>query len=174
MLTNSHFVDRTDQKLRFAKIQLEELRNHPSRNTGDDFERSHHESVLFHLYGALDAFLQELNIYWKCGVALEKVSRLSLSNHFAKQGRKSKILSELTACENAPGSELATAKELRHYVTHRGGLPMQHYFNGPSNLVHPITREELKLDSIEVLEGWLNEIATRLEDWRTRAQNGED
>lgn len=169
----SYFVGRTDQKLRFARIQLEELRNHPSRNTGDDFGRSHHESVLFHMYGALDAFLQELNIYCNCGVALEKVSRKNLSHHLTKHGRQSKILSELTTIETVPGSALSTAKEFRHYATHRGGLPMQHYFNGPSNLVHPITREEIQLDSIAVLEGWLNEVATRLQDWRTRAENGD-
>lgn len=171
MHTLSYFVGRTDQKLRFARLQLEELRSHPSRNSGDDFERSHHESVLFHLYGSVDAFLQELNIYCGCSIALDKVSRKTLTNCLAKHCRQSKILIDLVASEAVPGSALATVKEFRHYATHCGGLPMQHYLNGPSNLVHPVTRAELKQDSIAVLESWLNEVAARIQDWRTRAQN---
>ena len=69
MATLDYFISRTEQKLRFARIHIDELRTHTTRNTGDDFERSHHESFLFHLYGASDAFLQELNIYYSCGLS---------------------------------------------------------------------------------------------------------
>ena len=36
-----YFVERTDQKLRFSRIHLDELRGHPTRNSGADFERAH-------------------------------------------------------------------------------------------------------------------------------------
>ena len=173
MHTLDYLISRTDQKLRFARIHVDELRGHPSRNTGDDFERSHHESFLFHLYGAVDAFLQELNLYCNCGLALEKVSREALKKTLEKQGRISKILSELAAGEAVSGSALATAKQFRHYAMHRGGLPMQHYMNGPSNLVHPITRLELQADSISVFDSWLGQITTSLNNWRTNAQQGD-
>lgn len=167
-----YFVSRTDQKLRFAKIQLDELWNHSSRNSGDDFERSHHESFLFHLYGAVDAFLQELNFYCDCGIALQKVSRQTLTICLRSRGRTSAILAELTDCEAVQGSALATAKQFRHHAAHRGGLPMQHYFNGPSNLVHPTTRVEIAQDSVSVLDGWLVDISQQLQSWRVRAQSG--
>lgn len=33
--------DRTDAKLRYARIHLEELKSHPQIGSGDDFERAH-------------------------------------------------------------------------------------------------------------------------------------
>ena len=58
---------RTDAKLRYAKIHLDELATLPIRN-GDDFDRAHQESFLFHLFGVRDAFLAELNHYYRCGL----------------------------------------------------------------------------------------------------------
>jgi hypothetical protein len=58
---------RTDAKLRYAKIHLDELAALPIRN-GDDFDRAHQESFLFHLFGVRDAFLAELNHYYRCGL----------------------------------------------------------------------------------------------------------
>lgn len=55
--------ERTNAKLRYARIHLNELRLYQRKGSGDDFERSHQESFFFHLFGALDAFLQELNLY---------------------------------------------------------------------------------------------------------------
>lgn len=47
---------RTDAKLRFAEVHLKELLALP-RLSGDDFDRAHQESYLYHLIGAKDAFL---------------------------------------------------------------------------------------------------------------------
>jgi hypothetical protein len=60
---------RTDAKLRYAKIHLDELAALPIRN-GGDFDRAHQESFLFHLFGARDAFLAELNHYYAIAVHL--------------------------------------------------------------------------------------------------------
>ena len=57
-----HFVGRTDAKLRYAKLILDELSNDPERGRGQDFERAHQEAFLFQLAGVVDAFLQELNV----------------------------------------------------------------------------------------------------------------
>lgn len=52
--------ERTDAKLRYAALHLDELK---SKDTGggDDFARAHQESFLFHLIGAKESFLLELN-----------------------------------------------------------------------------------------------------------------
>jgi hypothetical protein len=163
------FAARTAQKLRFAQIVLDELNAHPSQNSGDDFERSHHEAFFFHFYGAIDAFLQELNIYYACGLRIEQVSRRTLAEILKSRTLESAELNELAKLENEPESYLAMAKEIRHYVTHRGGLPMAHYFNGPSNLVHPVTRKEFKVDTLELLRGWLARLGALLDGFRTNA-----
>ena len=168
-----YFVHRTNQKLRFARLQLNELRTHASRNTGDDFERSHHESFFFHLYGAADAFLQEINIYYECGLSVEKVSRRQLEASLRKRNLVSKELLELEAAERGDSGNLSDAREFRHHSAHRGGIPMQHYLNGPSNLVNPTTRSEMATDSIELLGQWLIEMEVLLGKLRaTAAKHG--
>jgi hypothetical protein len=58
--------DRTDAKLRYAKLHLEELQA-VKRLNGDDLERSHEEAFLYHLFGARDALLSEINLYYAAG-----------------------------------------------------------------------------------------------------------
>ena len=60
--------ERTHQKLRFARLHLEELKNLSPPASGNDFERAHHEAFLTQLFGSYDAFLQELNILLDCGL----------------------------------------------------------------------------------------------------------
>lgn len=60
-------------------------------------------------------------------------------------------LAEIENIEAMEHSFLCIAKNMRNYVTHRGGLPMAHYLNGPSSIVHPINRTEFEIDSLELL-----------------------
>ena len=173
MPTLDYFVSRTNQKLSFARVHLDELRIHPSRNTGDDFERSHHESFFFHLYGAVDAFLQEINIYYSCGLPVDKVTRDALKVNLKRKNCVCPELSELEAAESNQGGSLANAKEFRHHVAHRGGIPMQHYLNGPSNLVNPTTRVELAMDSIKLLDQWFEQLSNLLDKLRTCRVEGQ-
>ena len=173
MSTLEYYVERTDQKLRFARIHVEELRTNPSRNTGDDFERSHHEAFLAQFYGATDAFLQELNIYYSAQLPVDKVSRRAMAERLQKMSVTSKELDELARLEGDAEGYISIAKELRHHATHRGGIPMQHYFNGPSNLVHPSTREELQTDCVELFSGWLDRLIALLGGFRATAAAGD-
>jgi hypothetical protein len=74
-------------------------------------------------------------------------------------------LAELDDLEREQEHYLGIAKDIRHFVTHRGGLPMKHYFNGPSNLVHPVTGKEFESDSIALLDGWVQRLDVLLERW---------
>ena len=56
------YKERTEGKLRYAKVHLDELIVCPRDSPYDDFQRAHCESFLFHLIGARDSFLQEINI----------------------------------------------------------------------------------------------------------------
>ena len=70
--------ERADSKLRFADLHLDEILESDSRGTGDDFEISHEESCLFHIVGAKDAFLQEINESYDLGVELCNVKEGSI------------------------------------------------------------------------------------------------
>lgn len=88
---------RTTQKLRFAQIVIDELRTHPSRHTGNDFERSHHEAFLFHLYGAVDAFLHEINAHYAGGLAAHEVRFTALLRVFRQRQQQCPELQEIAA-----------------------------------------------------------------------------
>jgi hypothetical protein len=167
MPTLAQLIARTEQKISYARLILDELEPHPSRHTGDSFERSHIEAFLFHFYGVVDAFLQEINAERRCGLALENVTRRTLRERLASLQITSREFDAVNTLEATPDSYLALAKEMRHFVTHRGGLPMAHYFNGPTNLVHPVTRNEFSVDSIELLRSWLSELETLLHGLRS-------
>ena len=167
MPTLADLIARTEQKIAYARLILDELEPHPSRHSGDSFERSHLEAFFFHFYGAVDAFLQEINVQYECGLSLENVSSRTLKAKFASLKITSTEFEELCAFERAADSYLALAKEMRHFVTHRGGLPMAHHFNGPTNLVHPVTRKEFTVDSIGLLRSWLNQLETLLHGLRS-------
>ncbi len=77
----------TDSKLRYAQIYLDELKN--SEISGSDSEKAHQESFLFHLNGAVDAFLAEINEIYDLGI---KAKNLSIKNlKAAKSGSKKSI-----------------------------------------------------------------------------------
>jgi len=69
---------RTDAKLLYADIHLAEL-SIRGTNGGTGFDRAFQESFLFHLLGAKDAFLIELNAYYSGGLSKSALSPGALS-----------------------------------------------------------------------------------------------
>jgi hypothetical protein len=113
---------RTDAKLRYAKIHLDELAALAVRS-GDDFDRAHQESFLFHLFGARDAFLAELNHYYACGLPQDHLSVGKLRESLQGRGLKSPELAELYKLEQTDGSWFQYTKDLRDHSTHVQGVP---------------------------------------------------
>lgn len=114
---------RTNAKLRFADVMLKELERLPGCS-GDDFDRSHQEAFLFHLLGALDGFLAEINCYYSCNLAGDGISPGKLRNAIvATKGESAPELKELYRLEQLHGSWLSHAKAMRDHSTHRGGVP---------------------------------------------------
>lgn len=162
--------DRTRAKLRFARLHLDELRLHHRKGSGDDFERSHIESFLFHFFGARDAFLQELNLYYDCGLELHEVSVRRLNDCFKKKGVNCTELEELSALEAEQGSWLHNAKEMRDHSTHRHSVPRVFHVGGPEggevHLKHPKTGESLKEDFVITFEEWCEKMEKLLDKLR--------
>jgi len=117
--------DRTDAKLRYARIHFEELEQ--AGYGGSDFERAHLESCLFHLIGARDAFLAELLQYY----GFQKTENLTLGKVrelLATKNRRSTEIAELYLLENdQAGSWYSDMKKFRDHVAHNG--PAAHHFS---------------------------------------------
>src|SRR5271157_2334472 len=110
---------RTEAKLRYAEVHLVEIEQMPRRN-GDDFDRAHQESFLFHLKGSLEAFLAEINCYYACNLPDGDITPGSLRKVIkAGKGDNAPELKELYTIENLQGSWLSHANAMRDHSTHR-------------------------------------------------------
>lgn len=129
--------ERTDAKLRYAQLHLDQLRAHQPLN-GDDFDRSHEESFLFHLLGTRDVFQAELG---------------------AAKGRKS---SEYLRVEKLAEPWFKKAAKLRNHSTHAQGLKRQYHLGGPDHQKVKIKDPDTELLSadhiIDEFDEWLHEM----------------
>jgi len=165
---------RTDAKLRYAKIYLDKLLS-MDRHNGDDHERAHQESFLYHLLGAKEAFLQELNVYYSCALSQSSVSPGKLREELKNRGIKSKELSELYMLENDKTSWLYHAKEMRNHSTHISGVSRVFYAGGEDDgKVHfkdPSTFEEIHNHFADEFIQWYENMEKLLERLRVSAIN---
>jgi len=161
--------DRTEAKLRYAVVHLEELRG--SERRGDDFERAHQESFLFHLIGARDAYLQELNLFHGRGLHLEDVSRWKLEKALRDKGTQSKALEKLTELENDLESWLSRAKEMRDHSTHRHSVPRLYHVGGEKHgevfLTDTRSGNSVEQDYLRMFEQWVIEMRSLIEELRS-------
>jgi len=118
--------ERTDAKLRYAAIHLDELKERRGigRADGSDWERAHQESFLFHLFGVRDALLQEINFFHECGLMPHDVNKRKLTKRLAKMGIQSQAFRTLTRLEGMKSSWISIAARMRNVFTHQKGLPL--------------------------------------------------
>jgi len=163
---------RADAKLSYAKIHLDELKSLGTLS-GSDFDRAHQESFLFHLLGAKDAFLIELNAYY--GVDLPK-NDLTIGKLRKKQIARQKDYAEVTALselEKDKNSWLLHAKEMRDHSTHVSGVPRTFHCGGPTDgevwLRLPQTGRPIERHFAEEFDAWVSNMRELLERLRSSA-----
>ncbi|MDP1991773.1 MAG: hypothetical protein Q8K00_12215 [Syntrophales bacterium] len=165
--------ERTDAKLRYAALHLEELRLYPRRGSGDDFERSHQEAFLYQLIGARDAFLQELNLYYRCGLTSQQVRSASIEKCMRTQNRLYTELQTLRALETDATSWLNIAKEMRDHSTHRHSVPRVFHVGGENDgsitLQDPRNKAHVPGDQIDVFASWQVKMADLVKRLRASA-----
>lgn len=164
---------RTDAKLRYAEVQLVDIERLPRRN-GDDYERSHQEAFLFHLKGAVETFLAEVNCYYGCGLPSDGISPGKLREVLVKRtGSNAPELAELHKLENLEDSWLGHAATMRDHSTHRGGVPRVIHLGGALDgvtyLKNPETGAVIEADYPQVFRGWLSDAAGVIQRLRTSA-----
>ena len=165
---------RTNAKLKYAGIHLEEITSRQEKGSADDFERAHEESFLFHLIGTKDSFLQEINAAYKLELPLYKVKEDELRRALKANSVESPALNEIVRLEEKlevdKAGWLAVAIEIRNRGTHRSNIPrILHGSTRKENvyenkakvfLTNPLTGQPIETD-IPVL---LQEYLTNMED----------
>ncbi len=171
------FILRTECKIKYARFHLEYLwkpLNNP-KNSKDILD-SFHESFLFHLVGIKDAFLQELNFYYRIFLKPSKVSILNLKRKLDLNEVSSPEIDEMILLEKDKAQRLNLAFSLRNYTTHRTNFPYEFCISpgeerGRIILYHrrPYTLEKWPEESQEFYENCLNDITGYITRWRESA-----
>jgi len=168
--------ERTDAKLRYARVHLTELKMIPRR--GSDFDTAHQESFLFHLFGVRDTLLQEINIFHSCGLPIEKVTRRQLENVFRNAGLTSPALDALIELEDDPNSWLSGAAEMRHQSTHRKNVPRLYHLVGDNDgkvfLTDTRKGERIEKDFVALFDEWLKEMQDLVEGLHAKMPGAEN
>jgi hypothetical protein len=121
----SAYRERTDAKLRYAKIHLEELRTYSNAYSNDDWENAHQESTFFHLTGAVEGILHEINDGYSLGLNPRDVERGKVRDRLKKRNQSSPAFDYITGLrpfgkeELAPKSWLTLLFAWRNYSGHQ-------------------------------------------------------
>ncbi len=151
-----------------AGVHLEELCN--SERRGDDYDRAHQESFLFHLIGTVDAYLQELNLFHECYLPLTSVTVRKLEKALEKKATHSMALEKLAKLEKDKGSWLGRAKEMRNHSMHRHSVSRTYYVGGEKSgevrLANPRSGKLDEKDYLEMFHQWVVEMGDLLDELR--------
>jgi hypothetical protein len=167
--------ERTDAKLRYSSVHLDEIKALGPLG-GNDFDRAHQESFLFHLFGARDALLAELNHYYGTNLVPESISPGRLRDALKQQGVQSPELGALYELENNDSSWFRQAKDMRDHSTHVQGVPRAYYLNlggdnegGKVKLKNPRTGQLTTQHLPEEFEDWLKQMTALIQRLRESA-----
>jgi hypothetical protein len=115
----SHLQHRTEQKLRYAEIHLEELSAYPNATSNDEWENAHQESSFFHLAGAVEMLLHEINDRYSLGLAPTKITWNTIADQLRQSNQSSLAFEHLAQLRSDTTSWLALLFEWRNHGAHR-------------------------------------------------------
>jgi len=165
--------DRTDRKLLFAELTLNEIMNSQQFGSADDFERAHEESYFYHIVGVKDSFLQEINEAYKLGLPQNKVKERALAEQLNANNLHSTELDEIINLKSDSASWLAIAIRLRNQGTHRTNIPrlfnevVDSKTSSTRYFIDPMTKQPLKTDIPTFMKQCLNETKALVNRLRT-------
>jgi hypothetical protein len=112
--------ERANEKLRFAKVQLQELVDYSNSGSNDDWENAHQKSCFYHLAGAVEAVLHEINEGYGLNLAITDVGWGEVRSALKKSNRLSPAYELLRTTKDDQTAWLWHLFEWRNHGTHRG------------------------------------------------------
>ena len=116
MAVDPQYVRRTDQKLRYALVHVDELHAYINQGANDDWENAHEESCLFHLVGAVESTFSEMNDVYGLGLAEHEIGFRKLKECAATNPDLQKTFKVYT---DARDGWLGLVYEIRNVMAHR-------------------------------------------------------
>jgi hypothetical protein len=119
---NTSPIGRTNQKIKYAKIHLDELKQYEKATSNDDWERAHQESFLFHLIGAVDNILHEINFGYSLKYGTDEVSWNPIRDKLNRFNVISPAFQYLDNLKKDKNNWLDLLYAMRNHCTHRGAI----------------------------------------------------
>ena len=110
---------RTEEKLGYASTHLEELSTYPNTTSNDEWENAHQESCFFHLAGAVEGLLHEINDGYSLGLGLTHVTWRRVADQLTQSNQSSQAFDHLTQLKHDTTSWLSLLFEWRNHGAHR-------------------------------------------------------
>jgi uncharacterized protein DUF6586 len=152
------FCERVRQKLTYARLILDELRGR-SPQLVDDFDGAHEEACLYHLDGAIDAFLQEINACHRLRIRLWAVSISEIGKRLSSKHIVCAEFKELQKLLKNKSSWLSEAREFRNHPTHRSAINRNFNIVVPGKSAiqykHPRTGTARSKDRFDDMADWI-------------------
>ena len=90
---------RADEKLAFARLHIDEIRERSNTGSNELWERAHHESAIFHLASAVDAILLDVNADYGLGLDEAECTWGVVRKRLEKQAKPYAGFSSISCCE---------------------------------------------------------------------------
>lgn len=144
--------ERVDSKLGYARIHLDEIRGYSNRDSNDAWENAHQESFFFHVVGAVDGVLHEVNAGYSLGLRAGDVKFRAIETALKNAGVSSPAFDLLSQTRASQSTWLAQAVRWRNNGAHKNRVGKQivrcvgpavdrssHFFdtNGQPQTVYP-------------------------------------
>jgi len=116
---SAKFHHRTDQKLLYAQIHIDEIKGSENFSSNDDWENAHQESAFFHLVGSIETIYHEINEGYSLGLDLNEVSNHKISEKLSQTNQFSPAFNLIKQLRDNDYSWLSILFEWRNHGTHR-------------------------------------------------------
>ncbi len=157
-----YHADRTNQKLYFARLSCQQA----TQTENVQAAQGAREAAVFHLQGAVLAFLQELARYYK----INELARPTLQSLKEKMAERTQVSPEVTILESlSQQGFLAELNRAYHSCQYAPEPPAPNYEDeqGFSNLILKVTQSPLAwLPDVQILREWHKELTQLIEGFR--------
>lgn len=115
----TQFRERTNQKLGYAEIHFEELKNYQNAMSNDDWENAHQESYFYQLSSAVEGLLHEINSGYSLNLRLNQVKWEKVKSSLKSTNQSSPAFNLIDSLRNDRQSWLSQLFEWRNHGIHR-------------------------------------------------------
>lgn len=111
-------TQRTNQKLKYSQLTLQELRAYPAKHSNDDWENALQEAFFYHLAGSCDSILHEINESYRLDLKLNQVNAAKIEKALPDAVQSSAFNTYISLRRDVT-SWMSLLFELRNHGTHR-------------------------------------------------------